>query len=203
MNCTRLRARGFSLVELMVAISVTAILLIIASPMITTTLERNNVSSASNTLLSNINYARSEAVNRGTDVSICPSTDGKTCASSTTAYETGWLIYTYSSSPVISKAYDSTKSNNLLLRVIQAQSGVSIQAEASGVISFGPQGEMKPDNTPSAFDVCYRPASSTGTGQSTTTVPGVILTLQSSGMAYNQTLASGAACTAPAPASST
>ena len=170
--------------------------------MISTTLEKNNVSSASNALLASINYARAEAITRGTYVSMCPSTDGKTCATST-AYDTGWLIYAYTSNPIAQTAYDSTKSNNILLRYVTARSGVSIQAQDTKILTFGPQGEMKPNTTQTAFDVCYRPSgSSSGTGQSTSAVPGVWLTLESSGNAFNQTLAAGAACTGPAPSTS-
>lgn len=200
MNRTHSGPRGFSIIELMVALAVLAIFLVLATPMISTTLEKNNVSSATNSLLGSINYARAEAISRGTYVSMCPTTDGKTCAAST-AYDTGWLIYAYTSSPVAQAAYDSTKSNNILLRYITARSGVSIQAENTKVLTFGPQGEMKPDNTPSAFDICYQQASG-GSAQSTSEVPGVLLTLESSGNAFNQTLAAGAACTGPAPSSS-
>ncbi|WP_333677957.1 GspH/FimT family pseudopilin [Dyella sp.] len=200
MNNTRSHMPGFSLIELMVTLGVMAILLVMASPMITTTLEKNNVSSATNSLLASINYARAEAIGRGTYVSMCPTTDGRTCTTSTD-YDTGWLIYAYTSSPVAQAAYDSTKSNNILLRYITARSGVSIQAGNTKILTFGPQGEMKPDNTPSAFDICYQQASS-GTAQSTSEVPGVLLTLESSGNAFNQTLAAGAACTGPAPSSS-
>jgi type IV fimbrial biogenesis protein FimT len=205
MTMSRIRPRmhGFSMIELMVTLAVMVILLIVAVPMISSTLEKSNVTSASNALLADISYARSEAVNRGTDVSMCATTDGATCDSSS-AFDTGWLIYTYSSSPLVQKAYDNTKSNDLLLRHTGAQSGVSIQTEATiPIITFGPQGEMKPDNTPTAFDVCYRAGSiTTGTGQSTAQVPGIGFTVQSSGSAFTQTLAAGAACTGPAPSTS-
>lgn len=200
MNCTRSCIRGFSIIELMVALAVMAVFLVLATPMVSTILEKNHVSSATNSLLGSINYARAEAINRGTYVSICPTADGKTCATST-AYDTGWLIYAYTSTPVAQAPYDSTKSNNLLLRYITVRSGVSIQAENTKIVTFGPQGEMKPNNTPSAFDICYIQTSG-GTAQSTSAVPGVLITLESSGNAFNQTLAAGAACTSPAPSTS-
>lgn len=202
MNHKPSHACGFSIIELMVTLAVMAVLSILAAPMIGTTLEKNNVSSATNALLASISYARAEAVSRGTYVSMCPTADGKTCATST-AYDTGWLIYTYSSSPATRVAYDSTKPNNLLLRYVTARSGVSIQAKDTNILTFGPQGEMKPNNTLSAFDICYRPVrASSGIGQSTGSVPGVWLTLEGSGNAVNQTLAAGASCTAPAPSTS-
>ena len=94
----------------MVTLCVMVILLVTAVPLINTTIEKNDVTSASNTLLADLDYARSEAVSRGTYVSICPSTNGSTCTTSTT-YDTGWLIYTYSSSPVVGTAYNNTKSS--------------------------------------------------------------------------------------------
>src|SRR5690348_2467245 len=87
--------RGFTLLELMVTLAVASVLVVIAVPSFRDLLRRNQVSSASNALLADLSYARSEASMRGSIVSICPSTDGTTCTS-TQAYESGWLVYTYS-----------------------------------------------------------------------------------------------------------
>ncbi|MGC1547762.1 MAG: GspH/FimT family pseudopilin [Rhodanobacter sp.] len=203
MNRNHSRIQGFTLIELVVTLVVLAILLAIALPSFTTAINNNHVASASNTLLADISYARTEAIDRGTDVSICPSSTGQTCTGGT-AYDTGWLVYTYTAgNAVVSTAYDNTSATNVVLRYTTAQRGVSIQTESTvPIISFGPQGEMKPDTTESSFVTCSTSGTG-GTAQSTATVPGVWLTILGSGSAYNQPWPVGTACTGPAPASST
>jgi type IV fimbrial biogenesis protein FimT len=73
------RNRGFTLVELMVAISVLAVLTAIAVPSFTNMINRNRLASQSNELLSAIQYARMEAIRTSTKVTFC-GTDSATAA---------------------------------------------------------------------------------------------------------------------------
>lgn len=186
------RQRGFSLLELMITLSIAAILLVIAVPSFRDLMHRNQVSSASNELLASVAYARTEAITRGQLVSMCPSTDnGGSCAGGAT-FESGWIVYTYPAGAAsTNKAYDSASS--VLLRATTARTGVSVRAKGSTVITFGQQGQLKP-NTPLEFATCYR-SSGTGTGESTTTVPGVQLDVNGSGSVTSKPLAAGASCT--------
>ena len=76
--------RGFTLIELMVAITVMAILLTIAVPSFTATINRNRLATAANELVTTIQLARTEAVRRGGRVVVCASADASaanpTCA---------------------------------------------------------------------------------------------------------------------------
>lgn len=65
------RNRGFTLIELMVAISVLVILSTLAVPSFRALIQNNRATTLSNELVTSINYARSEAVRRGLVVSIC------------------------------------------------------------------------------------------------------------------------------------
>lgn len=67
------RLRGFTLVELMIGIAVAAILLIVAVPGFTATINRNRLATAGNELLASLQLARMEAVRRGNTVVVCPS----------------------------------------------------------------------------------------------------------------------------------
>jgi len=40
-----------------------------------------------------IDFARSEAVKRGLYVTVCPSTNGSSCAASGTRFESGWIVF--------------------------------------------------------------------------------------------------------------
>jgi type IV fimbrial biogenesis protein FimT len=192
--------RGFTLVEVMVTMAVAIILLMVAVPSFTHTIHNNRVGSASNALLASLTYARAEAVARGTVVSICPSTDGLSCTANGKAYDPGWLVYTYTPGNAVSgKTYDRTSGNNVLLRHISVQPGVSIRAGQGGVFSYGTQGELltdtgvAADGTQRKFATCYESGTSV-VGESSAAVHGVILTLQSSGSVSSSVLAAGSAC---------
>lgn len=62
------REQGITLIELLVTLSVAAILLAIAAPSFTTMLANNRAQSQSALLFRSLNYARSEAVRRSAEV---------------------------------------------------------------------------------------------------------------------------------------
>jgi len=188
---------GFSLVELMIALAVAAILLVAAGPSFRDAIRRNKVSSASNALLADIAYARSEAINRGNVVSICPSSDQATCTSTGQAYENGWLIYTYQPGKgVANTAYSTTATDGaIILRASNTRDSVSIQALDGVILSFGSQGQVRrSDNKQPKFATCFRAVNASGTGTSTTSVPGAQLTVNASGGATSQSLGVQTSC---------
>jgi len=82
---------GFTLLELMIAISVLAIGLTLAVPSIRTIAANNQISVANNSIITGFNLARSEAVTRGNNVAICPSSDGDTCDDDN--WDKGWIVF--------------------------------------------------------------------------------------------------------------
>jgi type IV fimbrial biogenesis protein FimT len=83
---------GFTLLELMVAIAVFALLLGIGVPTFSSIINANRITTQANELVSALNYARSEAVKRSEPVAVCASADGATCAASTD-WSTGWIVF--------------------------------------------------------------------------------------------------------------
>ena len=65
--------RGFTLMELMVAITVFGVLTALAVPSFTTMTNRNKLAAESNELLSAIQYARMEAIRTSAAVTVCGS----------------------------------------------------------------------------------------------------------------------------------
>jgi type IV fimbrial biogenesis protein FimT len=70
---------GFTLIELMVTIAVAAILVVVAVPNLRTFVQNGRINTQVNDLIADLNYARSEAIKRRTNVSVCQSTNGTTC----------------------------------------------------------------------------------------------------------------------------
>lgn len=84
MPATRI-SRGFTLIELIVAISVLAILVSLATPMYQSFVTNNRTRSAAYSLVSALSLARSEAVKRNTAVSVAPLGAG---------WQDGWEVET-------------------------------------------------------------------------------------------------------------
>lgn len=91
-RCAAPPAAGVTLVELLVAVGVAAVLLTVCTPGFTRLLHSVRLSTTSNALLSSLRLARSEAVRRGGQVAICRSADGLSCAASG-GWEQGWLVF--------------------------------------------------------------------------------------------------------------
>lgn len=89
----RLRAEGFSLMETLIVISIVAILMALAIPTFKYVTQSNRSTSEINGLLSNLQLARAEAIKEGQTVSVCPSIDGVSCSAASTAWQTGWLVF--------------------------------------------------------------------------------------------------------------
>ena len=84
---------GFTLIELLVAIAIAAILLTVAVPSFRTTIASNRLTSLTNDMVATLAQARSEAIKRGARVSLCPSTNGTTCAAAGTNWDAGWISF--------------------------------------------------------------------------------------------------------------
>jgi type IV fimbrial biogenesis protein FimT len=89
-DCKRLS--GFTMTELLVVIAIVAILAAIGMPAFKYVTTSNRISSEINGLLGDMQYARSEAVKQGLQVSVCSSTDGANCNGGNT-WQTGWIVF--------------------------------------------------------------------------------------------------------------
>jgi len=82
---------GFTLIELMVTISIMAILLMIAVPSFQNATLGSKLSSFANNLVSSAHLARSEAIKRNATVALCASSNGASCATSG-GWGQGWIV---------------------------------------------------------------------------------------------------------------
>ncbi len=81
---------GFTLIELLVTLSISSILIASAAPVFSQILLNNRAVSLTNNLITALQIARSEAIKRNQDVTICKSSDSLTCSGS---WSDGWIIF--------------------------------------------------------------------------------------------------------------
>lgn len=92
----KMHAEGVTLIELLVALAVAAILLTLGIPAFADFLAGSRMSAASNDLVTDLLLARSEAVKRQAPVTLCASDDPAAAAPACSAAATpaaGWLVF--------------------------------------------------------------------------------------------------------------
>ena len=82
--------RGVTLVELLVSLTVLAILLYIATPSFSNAGLPSQLRAVANDVVAATQIARSEAIKRNTTVTLCVSSDGQTCG--TGNWRQGWIV---------------------------------------------------------------------------------------------------------------
>jgi type IV fimbrial biogenesis protein FimT len=85
---------GFTLTELLITMTIVAILVGIGVPSFRDVTTSNRMSTEVNGLLGDLEFARSEAIKEGQPVTVCATNDGATClAGANTSWRTGWIVF--------------------------------------------------------------------------------------------------------------
>jgi len=82
--------KGFTLIELMMAIVLVGILLGIGVPSFQSMMMNSRMTGDYNSLTANLNFARSEAIKRSAPVSVCARATDDTCGDD---WSVGWLVF--------------------------------------------------------------------------------------------------------------
>lgn len=128
------RQRGFTLIELMITISILAILLGVGVPSFTNIIQDNRSGALANDIVALLSLARSEAIRQGRHVEICPSSDQSTCVDTK-----NW----HSEDSIIIRVENS---NTQILRVFGTPSNASIVSGENRLV-FTPLGAVRDTTT--------------------------------------------------------
>jgi type IV fimbrial biogenesis protein FimT len=134
------RERGFSVLELMVVLTVATVLVTLAAPSFARMKRAASLSAATNQLLWALNFARSAAVLNSVPVTLCLSGDGESCLDSAAAVGIGWLVFYQSQGPAESP----------LLHTFRLPGAVAVRGTRAAV-TFWPVARA---GTTSTFDLC-------------------------------------------------
>ncbi|MGG6461722.1 GspH/FimT family pseudopilin [Solilutibacter silvestris] len=142
---TRRDEQGFSLIELMVTVAILAIIAGIAAPSFVNLIRGNRVTSAANELVALLQVARSGAISNRATATVCPSSDGSTCAAAT---GNRWIA-TMTKNGVTTVLRDSTFSSGVAVTASANLSG------ANNKLTFTPNGfSAAGANTSGTVGIC-------------------------------------------------
>lgn len=134
-----LRQAGVTLIELLIVVTLAAILMGIGVPSYRYVTTSNRLSTEVNSLLGDLQYARSEAAREGEYVTVCAaqSTSTPTCAASTSAnWQNGWIVFSDLNNN------GTIESTEAVLRIHNAFSSADtfVSNPATGAVTFNRDG---------------------------------------------------------------
>jgi type IV fimbrial biogenesis protein FimT len=119
-------ARGFTLVELMVVLVIVAVLMMIALPGFSVLTYRTALKSYANEVVASVYLARSEAIKRNAEMTLCVAEDTDLTCKGSGSWEQGWVVI--DPNDVIIRRYPALPDNLVLLSSVN-----SLTFEPSGV----------------------------------------------------------------------
>jgi type IV fimbrial biogenesis protein FimT len=177
---TRARSSGFTLIELMIAFAVLAILVRVAAPSVRDVTLNARMSAQVSNLLVDIATARSEAVHRSSRVAMCTSSNGTACTG--TAWDQGWMLF------VDTNLDGSLSAGESILKVspaLQPGNSLEVSGDSAGgagrYVPYWPSGVISPN---AAVTVTFRMCdhrTTANVGASATNNKGRLVTINNTG----------------------
>ncbi|MCF6190441.1 MAG: GspH/FimT family pseudopilin [Cocleimonas sp.] len=133
------RSAGFTLIELIITISIAAILMSMAVPSYKNMIDSNRLSTGTNEFISALILARSEALKRSQNVRVCTSADSTNCSAAETDFGKGWVVFVdCDDDGVVGTAVDcdGDAATPVVTELIKARSSLSNVQIKAGTASF-------------------------------------------------------------------
>lgn len=128
---------GLTLLELVMGVSVMAVVLAIAAPSFRQITESNRFAGTSHELTVSLTTARTLAISRGHRVSVCPMTHDQRCTGSND-WSQGWMVF------LDAERTGQPKDATAILQVVQRQSGAAFPRVATTpgrhLVRYSPDG---------------------------------------------------------------
>jgi type IV fimbrial biogenesis protein FimT len=158
---------GFTVLELMIAIAILAILMGVAAPSLRELRMNAAITGQANDLMATLATARAEAITRGVRIGVCTSSNGTSCTNS--QWQQGWIIFrdadadgAVDGGTVPLNAQGALDGGNTLTSAGHATNGAGAR-----YIAYGPPGALVSTLANVTFDLCdSRTTANVGAGGS-------------------------------------
>ncbi len=134
---------GFSLVELIVAITILALLISVGVPSYQNIIRDNRLVAQTNSLVGTLNLARSESIKRRSPVIVCRTDNGNSCSNNGAGtWETGWIAFVDDNAdgnPDVTDGndqYDAAQNEVLLFNKESIASSITLRSDAANTADF-------------------------------------------------------------------
>jgi len=145
------KEQGFTLIELMVTISVLAILLGLAVPSYRSFVTSNRLTAQANELVGDLSLARNEAASRSRNVRVCIAASSTSCAGSGSDWAAGWIVWADNNNN------GSLEAGEVIKYVAPLAGGVSLAATGPSSVSamvYLPFGGLSAGSSTWTFTLC-------------------------------------------------
>lgn len=160
------KSTGFTLPELMITLGIIAIVLSTAVPGISSMIRDNALAKQLNTVITDIHYARAEAVKRDVRVILCrsasPNATSPSCGGTTKVWETGYIVFADDGNNTNSIYNAGT--DTLLIRGQPAMSGIKMRTNSTwnNNLEFNPDGSTNESGSTASMSLCDSRGSTNG-----------------------------------------
>ena len=160
------KSTGFTLPELMITLGIIAIVLSTAVPGISSMIRDNALAKQLNTVITDIHYARTEAVKRDVRVILCrsasPNATSPSCGGTTQVWETGYIVFADDGNN--NNSVYNAGTDTLLIRGQPASSGIKMRTNSTwnNNLQFNPDGSTNESGSTASMALCDSRGSTNG-----------------------------------------